>query len=226
MFSPALQQGFHPSFPMNNNAMQTPMQPFFNPQPPHAPGRPTHHQGHASIAHLAAAGIRPPNGFPITPLGGHFPRASMMGIPGHPSGHPFPNRNRRQLSIGGPPKAVLGGPARKLSPLPLAAVTPVPPPQKVKKINVNLPKETVLGEEGQPATRPIWARTTLDGFEYKDQAIVPVELTSRESFPPDNWRNQIPDTLDVFLPGKVCPCQTIPSCTMISLRVWILAFMG
>ncbi|KAF8060923.1 hypothetical protein FPV67DRAFT_1673756 [Lyophyllum atratum] len=202
MFSPAL-QGFHPPFPMPN-AMQTPMQPaFFNPQPPPAPGRPTHHQGRASIAHLAAAGIHPPNGFPMTPLGGHFPRASMMGIPGQPSAHPFPNRNRRQLSIGGPPKAVLGGPARKLSPLPVAAVAAASPaPQKVKKINVNLPKETIPGEDGQPSTRAAWARTVLDGFEYKEQNIAPVELNTAESYPPDEWRNQVPATLDVFLPGK------------------------
>ncbi|RDB29315.1 hypothetical protein Hypma_015013 [Hypsizygus marmoreus] len=203
MFSPALPtSGFHPHFPMNNS-MQTPMQPFFNPQPPPAPGRPTHHQGRASIAHLAAAGIHPPNGFPITPMGGHFPRASMIGLPGQPAGPPFPNRNRRQLSIGGPPKAVLGGPARKLSPLPPAALnTPSPAPQKVKKMNVNLPKETVLGEDGQPATRPSWARTTLDGFVFVDQEIPPVELTSGESYPPDEWRNHVPNTLDVFLPGK------------------------
>ncbi|KAG5646905.1 hypothetical protein DXG03_001981 [Asterophora parasitica] len=177
------------------------MQPFFNAQPPPAPGRPTHHQGRASIAHLAAAGIHPPSGFPMTPLGGHFPRASMMGIPGQPSAHSFPNRNRRQLSIGGPPKAVLGGPARKVSPLPVVA--PSPAPQKVKKVNVNLPKETIPAEEeGQPPTRASWARTVLDGFEYKDQEVAPVELTTAEPYPPDEWRNQVPNTLDVFLPGK------------------------
>ncbi|KAF5377169.1 hypothetical protein D9615_006437 [Tricholomella constricta] len=202
MFSPAI-QAFHPSFPMPNS-LQTPMQSaFFNPQPPPAPGRPTHHQGRASIAHLAAAGIHPPTGFPMTPLGGHFPRGSMMGIPGQPSAHPFPNRNRRQLSIGGPPKAVLGGPARKLSPLPVAAPSPAPAPQKVKKVNVNLPKETVPAEEeGQPPTRQPWARMVLDGFEFKDKEIAPVELTTAESYPPDEWRNQVPNTLDVFLPGK------------------------
>ncbi|KAG5638183.1 hypothetical protein H0H81_001385 [Sphagnurus paluster] len=174
---------------------------FFNNQPPPAPGRPTHHQGRASIAHLASAGIHPTSGFPMTPLGGHFPRPSMMGIPGQPSGHPFPNRNRRQLSIGGPPKAVLGGPARKLSPLP-APATPAPPPQKVKKISVLLPQETIPGEDGKSSTRPSWARNTLDGFEYREKEITPVELTTVELYPPDEWRNQVPSTLDVFLPGK------------------------
>lgn len=210
MFSPALptslQQSFHPHFPMNG-PMQTPMQSNFFPQQPQAPGRPTHHQGHASIAHLASAGIHPPNGFPMTPLGGHFPRASMAGmIPGQPSGHPFPNRNRRQLSIGGPPKAVLGGPARKLSPLPPAIVnTPAPaPPQKVKKTSVKLPKETVQGEAGESSSRPSWARTPLRPSDWRDQEIPPVETTSAESYPSDAWAKYHPNTLEVFLPGKVC----------------------
>lgn len=223
MFSPALptslQQSFHPPFPMNGS-MQTPMQSNFFPQPPSAPGRPTHHQGHASIAHLAAAGIHPPNGFPMTPLGGHFPRASMAGIPGQPSGHPFPNRNRRQLSIGGPPKAVLGGPARKHSPLPPAAVNTPPPlaPQKVKKTNVKLPKETVPGEGGEPSSRPLWARTPLRLFEWRDQEIPPVDTTSAESFPSDDWRNHMPSTLEVFLPGKV-RFKLLPSVNILDAKL-------
>lgn len=109
------------------------------------------------------------------------------------------------MSVGGPPKAVLGGPARKPSPLPVATPSPpTPAPQKVKKINVNLPKETVVGENGQPATPPPWARPVFDGFEFKDQDISPVELTTAESYPPDDVRNHIPDILEVFLPGKVC----------------------
>jgi len=211
-FSPVMQtaihvgpQGFHPHFAMSNHPLQTPLQPFFNPQPPPAPSRPSHHQAHASIANLAAAGIHPPNHFPITPLSGHFPRASMVGIPGqYSTGHPFPNRNRRQLSIGGPPKAILGGPARKLSPLPVASITsPVPPPQRVKKININLPRETIPGEEGQPPTRPPWARTVLDGFQFHDKEVIPAESTTAEAYPSDEERHHIPDTLEVFLPGQV-----------------------
>ena len=99
-----LQQGFHPSYPVPG-ALHTPMQAFFNPQVPPAPARPTHHAHRASVQ-LAAAGIHPPN--LVTPISGHFPRPSMiLGSTGHPPSHPFPNRNRRQLSIGGPPKAVL-----------------------------------------------------------------------------------------------------------------------
>lgn len=216
MYSPALptaiQQSYHPQFSMNN-PMQTPMQTYFNPQPPPAPGRPTHHAGAASIAHLAAAGIHPPNGFPMTPVGGHFSRPSMMLGPGgqpfvgQPLGPPFPNRNRRQLSIGGPPKAVLGGPARKLSPLPTVLAVPAPDAvvtKKAKKIIVNLPKETPLGDNGQPGDRPSWARTPLERpARQLPLRIESVESMTAEAYPPDDWRHQVPKTLDVFLPGKV-----------------------
>ncbi|KDR84748.1 hypothetical protein GALMADRAFT_233069 [Galerina marginata CBS 339.88] len=213
LFSPALptslQQSFHPAFPMSN-PLQTPMQSFFT-NTPGAPGR-LSHAHHASIQ-LAAAGILPPNYG--TPVVGHFPRPSMMLAPGvqpQAPSHPFPNRNRRQPSIGGPPKAVLGGPARKVSPLPPGAVgppsasTPAPaaPPQKAKKVIVNLPKETVAGEEGEPATRPSWARSPLTNeFEYKDITILPAEITTAESYPPDAWRLNLPNSIDVYLPGKL-----------------------
>ncbi|KAJ8088676.1 hypothetical protein PM082_013919 [Marasmius tenuissimus] len=206
LFSPALptslQHSFHP--PMPNMNMQTPMQPFFNPQPPAAPARPTH-ASQATISHLAAAGIHPPNGFPITPLAGHFSRPSMaLQGPGH---HGPPHRNRRQLSIGGPPKAVLGGPARKTSPLPPPSVSPVPPPPppaKTKKMTVNLPKETVPAEEeGQPPTRPPWARSMVDAPPLPpEEPVEPVELTTAGVYPPDQWRLAIPPSVDVFLPGK------------------------
>ncbi|KAK0208016.1 hypothetical protein DFS33DRAFT_403722 [Desarmillaria ectypa] len=205
MYSPALptaiQQGFHPHLPM-----QTPMQNFF-PQVPSAPGRPTHHAGQASIAQLAAAGIHPPSGYPMTPMGGHFSRPSMM--MNGPGGHPFPGRNRRQLSIGGPPKAVLGGPNRKLSPIPPAAVAAAgsstsPAPQvKPKKIVVNLPKEDITGDNGQVVGRAPWARNPLS-----DPVILPlpdvtaVATYSVEIYPSEGWRYDIPPTIDVFLPGK------------------------
>ncbi|KAF8875019.1 hypothetical protein CPB85DRAFT_1444158 [Mucidula mucida] len=203
MFSPALptsiQQGFNPPLPM-----QTPMQPFFNPHmgPPSA--RPGHHGAHASIAHLAAAGIHPPNGFPMTPMGGHFARPSMQ-MNGPPGGHPFPGRNRRQLSIGGPPKAVLGGPNRKLSPIPptAASPSPAPPPVKQKKVVINLPKETIRAEDGSVTGRAEWARRPLDGPPIPPAPVVaPVETNTREDFPSDIWRYTMPSTVDVFLPGK------------------------
>ncbi|KAF8213800.1 hypothetical protein K438DRAFT_1707702 [Mycena galopus ATCC 62051] len=198
MFSPALPtalQGFpHP--------LHTPMQPFFNQQVPRAPGRPTHRQGSASLANFTPS----QSTFPMTPGTGHFPRPSLMmgqsfqgSVPGGP---PFPNRNRRQPSIGGPPKAVLGGPARKLSPLPPVA-PPVAPPVKAKKVVIKLPNESPKDEDGKPLERPSWARTPLETpFVYKEVQIVEAELTTAEAYPPDSWRLEMPPTIDVFLPGK------------------------
>lgn len=218
MFSPALptavQQNFHPGFPLAN-PLQTPVQSFFN--APVAPSRPTHRQNQASIQ-LAAAGIHPPN-FIMTPVTSHFPRPSIaLALPGPPQpqappSHPFPGRSRRQLSIGGPPKAVLGGPARKTSPLPPGTPGPNPTPaapEKKKKVIVNLPKETIEGEDGRPTTRPDWARPTLTEFNYVDVPVILAESSTADIYPPDEWRTQLPNSIDVYLPGKVCPCHMFP----------------
>ena len=194
-----------PSYPIPS-ALHTPMQPLFNPQMPPTPARPTHHAHQVSIQ-LAAAGIHPPN--LVTPISGHFPRPSMiLGSTGQPPSHPFPNRNRRQLSIGGPPKAVLGGPTRKLSPLPSTSAPTAPAtfttPQKPKKVTVNLPKETVPEKDGEAATRTSWARSPLDNpFQYQDHSVIPAELTTAEQFPPDTYRLYLPNSIDVYLPGRV-----------------------
>ena len=208
MCPPALlQQAFHPSYPMPNT-LHTPIQALFNSPAPPAPPRPTHHAHQASVQ-LAAAGIHPPN--LVTPVSTYFPRSSMiLGSTGHPPSHPFPNRNRRQLSIGGPPKAVLGGPARKLSPLPstsapIVAVTASTSSKKSKKVLVNLPKETVCGKDGEPPTRSSWARSPLHNpFQYQDHPVIPAELTTAEVFPPDTYRLDLPNSIDVYLPGRVC----------------------
>ncbi|KAJ6498016.1 hypothetical protein C8R47DRAFT_1184244 [Mycena vitilis] len=206
MFSPALptalQGGMFPQFPL-----RTPMQPYFNPQVPGAPSRPTHRHASASIASFTPSTLNP--SFPMTPGAGqgHFPRPSlMMGQsfpgPGQGGGPPFPGRNRRQPSIGGPPKAVLGGPARKLSPLPpVVAPTPVAPPKK--KMIVKLPNESPKDDDGKPLEKPSWARAPLETpFVYKEVQVVEAELTTAESYPSDSSRLEIPPTIDVFLPGK------------------------
>ncbi|KAJ6569529.1 hypothetical protein B0H19DRAFT_1373665 [Mycena capillaripes] len=204
MFSPALptalQGGMFPQFPL-----RTPMQPYFNPQVPGAPSRPTHRQASASIASFTPSALQPP--FPMTPGAGHghFPRPSLMmgqSFP-NPGGPPFPGRNRRQPSIGGPPKAVLGGPARKLSPLPPVVAAPTPPAAPKKKVIVKLPNESPKDDDGKPLEKPSWARTPLETpFVYKEVQIVEAELTTAESYPSDSWRHEIPPTIDVFLPGK------------------------
>lgn len=155
----------------------------------------------------------------MTPVSGHFTRPSLMipagqqhpfgpipvpgpGAPGAPSTHhgpPFPHRNRRQLSIGGPPKAVLGGPARKTSPMPVPPTT-----EKTKKVSVKLPKETIPGEDGEPSMRAEWARNVADHpVDYQEVGIPLPDVSSAEPYPPDSWRLHIPNAVDVFLPGKV-----------------------
>lgn len=207
-FSPSLPTainiGAHNTFPVPHHQLplQTPMQTqFFPRQPPGAPIRPGPgmHRAHPSIAQLAAAGILPPQGMPVTPLG-------QVGFPNPmvpPPPQPFVPRSKRTQSVatGGPPKAVLGGPQRKVSPKPVIVAAAAPPP-KAKKIIVNLPKETIReGEE--EGTRQAWARTPLPLSEViKHGDVPPPELTSAEPFPSDAWRNTIPPTVDVFLPGK------------------------
>lgn len=203
MFSPALptalQHSFHPPpYFMNGPPLQTPMQSFFPHQPPPAPARPTYanHQGHASISHFP--GYPPPGAIPMTPLGSAFP--SQMGPP---FGPPFIPRNRRapSVSIGGPPKAPLGGPGRKHSPLPPPQAAPTPVP-KGKKVVVNIPVETIPGDVGELSTRPPWARTPVAAMNAEEPVVIAPEMTSIELYPPDSCRRDIPDTVDVFLPGK------------------------
>ncbi|KAI0960912.1 hypothetical protein AcV7_000159 [Taiwanofungus camphoratus] len=209
MFSPglptSLSQSMHPPFAFNvPNPLQTPMQPSFFSQPPGAPGRPPLHRSQPSVAHLAAAGIFPP-AMPMTPLGQNgFPNPMLAGM--QPFGQPFAPRNKRSgsISVGGPPKAVLGGPQRKVSPLPPAAATPpTAPATKTKKVVVNLPRETIEPEGEQAPARPPWARTPLRPSSLPEQVDVqPPEVATAESYPPDSWRYNLPNTVDVFLPGK------------------------
>lgn len=202
MFSPALttpmQHTFHPAYSMNQ-PLHTPMQQFF-PQ-----GRPGHlmHKAHASMAHLGMV----TNGMPMTPLEqSGFMSPAMLGPGQGFSQQQFQPRNRRapSISLGGPPKAVLGGPNRKTSPLPPAAIEPTPATSKGKKINVNIPKETMTEEDGT-LNRPTWARTVLNASLDSDTPEVPSPiLSTAEIFPTDEWRHLVPIIIDVFLPGKVC----------------------
>jgi hypothetical protein len=77
-------------------------------------------------------------------------------------------------------------------------------PVKVKKVVVNFPKETVAAGDDQLSRREPWARTPLRPSEVPE-LIVPelVEIITIPTYPGDQWRHTIPDTVDVFLPGKV-----------------------
>ncbi|EMD41412.1 hypothetical protein CERSUDRAFT_79057 [Gelatoporia subvermispora B] len=228
----SLQHSMHPPpFSLNTPTaaappLRTPMQPAFFPHgPPPAPGRPAHgHRGHPSIAQLAALGIVPPP-MPQTPLGhvGFPPPLLGMNAGLAPYAHapPFVPRSKRtpSVSVGGPPKAVLGGPQRKVSPVPPAATPAVAVVQKAKKVVVKLPKETIRNEELEEGTsenseqseevkavtttRPSWARTPLRPEDVPVHPEVPEpEIVSAEVYPSDPWRMHLPATVDVFLPGK------------------------
>ncbi|KAI0327259.1 hypothetical protein GY45DRAFT_1437070 [Cubamyces sp. BRFM 1775] len=212
LFSPALptsiQQSMHPPFALGAQAhpLQTPMQPNFFPPQPGAPGRPSMHRSHPSVMQLAAAGILPPPGMPMTPLGQNgFPPPMVPGLA--PFAPPFVPRSKRSasVSVGGPPKAVLGGPQRKVSPIPpsSAATLAAPSGPKPKKVIVNFPRETIPGEGDEPPTRAAFARTPLQPSDVPEQVEVKYPETSTvELYPPDSWRYHLPPTVDVFLPGK------------------------
>lgn len=211
----------HPPFAFGGppNPLQTPMQAnFFPPPPPGAPGRPSLHRSHPSVMQLAAAGILPPPGVPMTPLGqAGFPQPVGLA----PFAPPFVPRSKRSasMSVGGPPKAVLGGPQRKVSPLPPVSATPAAPVQKPKKIVVNLPRETVPGEGDEPPTRASFAREPLPLSEVPQSFDVKAPETSTvELYPPDSWRYHLPSTVDVFLPGKVCDVSSLVGMSLTGRR--------
>ncbi|KZT08936.1 uncharacterized protein LAESUDRAFT_647961 [Laetiporus sulphureus 93-53] len=193
-----------PPFMTPPNPLHTPMQAGFFPHAPGAPGRPPMHRSSPSVAQLAAAGILPP-GMPMTPMGQNGFPSPMFGL--SPYGPAFVPRSKRaaSMSVGGPPKAVLGGPQRKVSPLPPAApvATPSAPTAKPKKVVVNFPKETIPAEGDAPLTRRPWARTPLSPSSIPEQSDVPLpEISTAELYPSDTWRYHLPATIDVYLPGK------------------------
>jgi hypothetical protein len=205
MFSPGLPTAIQGGFPQFNPALATPVQTQFFPgvPPPFAPGRPGMHRTRSSVAHFAL----PTPGLPITPLGQGFPgmgppplfaqqqQQQQLG-----SGPTFVPKSRRTMSVGGPPKAPLGGPGRKheLAPAPVVAPPVVQPPPKTKKSVVNLPKETLPAEDGQPATRAPWARTPLTITPENVIIVAPELITAEEMYEePD------PVELFVYLPSKV-----------------------
>jgi hypothetical protein len=121
------------------------------------------------------------------------------------------------VSFGGPPKAVLGGPNRKVSPLPPAATeaAPAPAAAKGKKAVVKFPQETFVGDDAdRTVTRAPWARTPLLLAEVPEQPVLrPPELVTAEEYPTDSDRHYLPNIVDVFLPGKVRVLSTnMPQC--------------
>ncbi|CAE7064529.1 unnamed protein product [Rhizoctonia solani] len=169
------------------------------------------HRHHASIA----------MGMPLTPGGGVFqqqqqPHFAAMGAGNPPMGGlglpPFVPRSRRTISIGGPPKAVLGGPNRKTSPLPPTPAgenAPALPDVKKKKCTVKLPLESEqeLNEEedGPKRTKSLWSRSPVPHSQLPPELILcdELEIASAEPHPEHVKQKEIGSTAAVFLPSKL-----------------------
>jgi hypothetical protein len=183
------------------------------PGPPHGM-----HRQHASIAHMGMG-----MGMPMTPGGGSFQQQqhfAAMQAAGHHSGQPQPGglgappfmpRSKRTMSIGGPPKAVLGGPNRKTSPLPPATPVgesaPALPEVKRRKCAVKLPLESDALPEGEAddRTKSLWSRSPITASQLPPELVIDgeFETTSVEPHPEHAVRGDLPNTIGVFLPGKV-----------------------
>lgn len=228
LYSPALptalQTQFRPSMPYglphplalsNMNPMQTPLQSQFFPQgqpfvPGHAqraslggphsmalpltPGFNAGFQQHQLPPHLAAAAGLPNAG----PQGGGHGRSGSVTMP-------F-NRNRRQnsVSLGGPPKATLGGPTNKHTAAPLvnpaSSTAVLEKTLKGKKLAVKVPNESAI--EG--GSIPLYARTPIPISElphFEEPAAL--DTATAPLFPEERPKGEMPKTIDVFLPGKV-----------------------
>ncbi|OCB89245.1 hypothetical protein A7U60_g3612 [Sanghuangporus baumii] len=211
MFSPALQTAHQPGFPPLPSAhpfnpgfpLQTPVQPSFF--PPNAPPRQIGHGHRPSIAHVPSMGMQPP--IPMTPFGSQFPPQMLHGGgQPNPSAQPFVPKSRRTPSmIGGPPKAPLGGPNRKVSPLPPSSqVAAIAEKVKARKIPVKIPVESERDEEDVDGSkRSLWSRKPISPSDLETPAdLDPPEIFTAVSYPDDEYRKHLPPTVDVFLPSR------------------------
>ena len=129
------------------------------------------------------------------------------GPQGMPSGQPFIPKSRRTPSmIGGPPKATLGGPNRKVSPLPpTGQAALIAEKLKSKRIPVKLPLESLeLDELSEGTRRSLWSRSIEPRSEPDTESTVPAPpTTTADIFPDDTQRFELPSTLDICLPLPV-----------------------
>lgn len=216
---------------MNPFALQTPLQAQF--YPPQAPFvQPGH--GHAHRGSLVGIppqfAMGPPVLGPITPLTAgfglgmqqqqhqlppHLAQAIAAGnIGGVGGGHgrtgsvslPF-NRNRRQnsISVGGPPKATLGGPQNKHVAAtvtnPATSAAAIEKMLKGKKIVVKIPQEAP-NEDGEPVSFARYPVPLSELSNMEDPQPIPETVTG-DVYPEERPKGDVPRSIDVFLPGKV-----------------------
>ena len=132
----------------------------------------------------------------------------MLGSPSFQRG----SRRTSSMSTGGPPKAPLGGPNRKHSPIPIAS-TAVPSgvpaateKSKAKKVILKLPLEMAVqggSADNEIIIYSLWSRQPLPHADAPAMGgVKPPDATSMEMHPIEQ-SNTLPATIDVFLPGKV-----------------------
>jgi hypothetical protein len=225
-FRPTMPHGLpHPlSLSNNMNSMQTPIQSQFFPQA--APFIPGHQQRNSIVLppnmapQFALQGLNPTGNMPPTPgfntgfqqhqMPPHLVNAAMAGPQG---GHgrsgsvslPF-NRTRRQpsISLGGPPKATLGGPMNKHTAPPMtnpaSSTAVLEKTLKGKKLTVKVPNE-YPAEDGSV---PQFARFPVPLSELPHFEEPPaLDTATAALFPDERPKGDMPKTIEVFLPGKV-----------------------
>ncbi|KAF8330435.1 uncharacterized protein EI90DRAFT_3124518 [Cantharellus anzutake] len=157
----------------------------------------------------------PPN-FPVPAP--NIPNAGLQGIA---PGRPFHPRRSASISIGGPPKAVLGGPRKPDPPLKsenesavVTTNTAASSSQandlakpKLKKRIVKLPVETLPNIDGSESTtpsRPPWARYPIPiAPRQEDPALLPLEeITTAEEYPESLPRGAPLPPIGLLLPVK------------------------
>jgi hypothetical protein len=83
-------------------------------------------------------------------------------------------------------------------------VNAAPQNPKAKKIIVSLPRETAPGVDGEPSIWTAFARTPIPEHLVPPQpSSSPPDVISAVIYPQDSLRVSIPNTIEVFLPGKV-----------------------
>jgi hypothetical protein len=221
LFSPGPASPFHPSL-----TPQMLTGPGFQ-SGPYFPNRqaPPHLTMHRSRPSIVPANVPLPSTPNIAQLAFNpglsiFPGTQQPPGPsvGRSGIHPYPPRRQPSISIGGPPKAVLGGP-RKVDATSASDVAPgalsslaggvveVAKP-KSKKCIVKLPIEwpSTAGSSTGEILRTPWARNPLR-IPVSDEldCAPPPDIITMEIYPElgSSGAHALPSTIEVFLPGKV-----------------------
>lgn len=227
LFTPQGQPQY-PQFP--HSAQPGGPQTAFNFAPNHMQQQQQRQLGHGHTPSMSMHRSRPslaaiPGFLPGGPMtaGPNIPTFNPFPIPPTPGGtqQQFPNqlqpphfRSRRQqsISIGGPPKALLGGPQRKVSPSPNAVASAPTPDIKQRKINVKLPKESSAdadtidnGDASAASSSYSWRRTPIPSDALPPLPdIVPPEITSvTENRDSESSEGVNPAEVTVTLPRRV-----------------------